>query len=57
MTMPPRARQASIAAGNTLTSVPSDSFPSRAGATVTATTSGGMVVANSRGTCESRAGT
>ena len=56
-TSPPRARQASTAAGSTLTSVPIDQVPSCGAETCRHTTSGGSVVENSRGTSDSRAGT
>ena len=55
-TRPPRARAASIAAGSTLTSVPSDTLPSRGRVVWSSTRSGGCVVVNSRGTSDSREG-
>ena len=55
-TRPPRARAASIAAGSTLTSVPSDTLPSRGRVVWSSTRSGGCVVVNSRGTSDSLEG-
>ncbi|MGC2005446.1 hypothetical protein [Trebonia sp.] len=55
-TSPPRALAASIAAGSTFTSVPSDTVPSDGTDVCTSTTSGGRAVASSDGTSDSRQG-
>src|SRR5215471_15694786 len=56
MTSPPRARAASMAAGSTFTSVPSDTVASTGGEVCISTTSGGIVVASITGIRESRQG-
>ena len=56
ITSPPRARTASIAAGSTFTSVPSDTVPSDGTDVCTSTTSGGRALASSAGTSDSRQG-
>jgi hypothetical protein len=56
MTSPPRARAASIAAGSTLTSGPSDTVPPDGTDVWISTTSGGRTVASSAGTSDSRHG-
>ena len=57
MTLPPRARQASIAAGITLTSMPRLTTPCRGIEVCSRTTSGGIARENSAGTRLSRQGT
>src|SRR6516165_1326978 len=56
MTSPPRARTASMAAGSTFTSVPSDTVASTGGDVCISTTSGGIMVASITGIRESRQG-
>ena len=57
MTTPPFRRAASTAAGSTLTSTPSDTFPSRGGVVWSTTASGGSRVPKRVGTIDSREGT
>ena len=56
-TSPPRAFAASTAAGSTLTSTPSETWPPTGAEVCRTTTSGGSAVWNSVGTSESRLGT
>ena len=56
MTRPPRARACSMAAGRTLTSMPSETLPPWGNEVWTSTASTGRTVLNSRGTSESRMG-
>ena len=57
ITDPPVRRTASMAAGSTLTSVPSETWPSWGSEVCSTTRSGAMLRANSAGTIESRDGT
>ena len=56
ITSPPRDRAASIAAGSTFTSVPSDTVPSDGADVCTSTTSGGRTSLSSAGTSDRRQG-